>query len=400
MFNKGRHFVGRHKLQILTLLVSFIIFCIIYAIRLGGFIRGDSAYESIRFLHINGAADIFDNIAFGPIKFFEIIAVRIDQPNATLLRLGSLCVVAISLILFYFVIRKWHSSRIAMLSTLVMGCSSYYLHSGRFTTQDAVYLAAFPALILFGTWLKSRRYVNRLVFVLPATAALLYLPGFIVILGSIGIMFNKRLKLAWDNVSTKRKIVGIASSVLVTLPLFIGLIRNASQIKDIVGVDRLLEMNINDMADSVFALGSQLFINGPSEPFRWLVGTPIIDVGTAALLLLGIYSYARNSHTLRARLLFAFICLSSLLFITGSLVSISLLLPLLYFGVAAGIAYLLQSWYLVFPKNPAARLCALAIMCVLCVSIALYHIQRFFIAWPHTPETRSSLNEPIDKVLQ
>lgn len=355
---------------------------------------GDSVFESKGYLGISSVQTILDAIWLAPVKLAQYAMLQIDDPNTTLLRLVSVGIVLLSLAVFYRLIAKWHTHRIAILATLLFATTSYSLHLGRFSNQDAMYYLVIPSLFLFGTWLKSKRYVVRLPLILPAIAILLYLPGFIYFLIPLPLLFRKRLLLAWHFVSLKKRLASLFISVLLIVPLIYSLVLNPSQITTYLGIDRLVDENGPiEFLDTVASTVSSLFFNGPNDPYRWLTGTPILDVASAALAVLGIYAYVKGPHTLRARTLLLFAIISIVLIGTSTVVSIALLLPLVYIVIASGLVFLLQSWFTVFPRNPAARNTAVILMALFITFICSYHVQRYFIAWPNAPETKAALSQ-------
>lgn len=373
---------------------------ILYLFRLGSHVRGDNFYESIQGLQINGIVQIFENVSYGPIKILELIMIKIDQPNATLLRIASALAVIAAIVMFFFVVSKWHTYRIALLAAILFGTSSFSLHLGRFSNQDALAYMIVPGIILIGTWLKSKKYVSRLSISLPAAAIFLYIPGFIYIAGLLGIIFRKRLKLAWRFVSLRSRLISVSSSILLLVPLFYSLIRYPAQLADFLAVDRLAHFNAKTILDSGLNMADALFYRGLDNPAYWLPGTPILDVASICLLVLGIYAYFKGPHTLRLRLIGLLAGSIIILLLTGSFVSLALLVPLIYLVIANGIAYMLQSWFTVFPKNPAARSTGLVLIVLLVGLISSYHLQRYFIAWPNAPKTVESLSVPLEKVIQ
>lgn len=400
MYKKSRRWVTQHWVFGGLTVLSVLFFGILYATKFGSFVRGDSPYETIQYLQINGIDNILQHISLGPIKLAELIMVKIDEPNSTLLRAVSLLSVGVSMYIFYRLITKWHSRRIAILATVLFMTSSYSLHLGRFTTQDALYYCVIPILILIGTWLKSRRYVKRLRIALPMVAFLAYIPGVLVFMPVLFLIFKKRLLLAWTFIGGREKIISVCvASAMVSVIIF-SLIKYPSQITEFLSLDRLFNDGFREVFHRIITIPNELFYRGPDDAYRWLVGTPILDIGSIVLLVLGVYSYSRGSRTLRARLLLILTALCILLIGTGSMVTVSLLIPLVYIAIANGISYLFQSWHTVFPRNPAAQNTAMVIVVLFITLISSYHVQRYFVAWPNDPATRQSLSVILEEVIQ
>jgi formate-dependent nitrite reductase membrane component NrfD len=67
----------------------------------------------------------------------------------------------------------------------------------------------------------------------------------------------------------------------------------------------------------------------------------------------------------------------------------SIVLPLLYIFIAAGIHEVVTRWLAVFPRNPIARGVGIAIVAIAIGYTTYYHLTRTFIARPGNPQMRS-----------
>lgn len=364
-----------------------------YLFRLGGFVRGDNNFETRDGLRIDGLDTVIQDIAYAPVKISQLIALKIDEPNVTLTRLISAGLVLLSILLFYLLLRKWHTVRVSLIATILFASSSYSLHLGRFSQYESLLYVFIPALLLFGTWLQTKRTIRRLPIAFIAAALLIYIPGVIFIYTAIAYFFKKRLLLAWKFTSAKFRAITIVGSILAVLPLLYAVITNPAQLTRLFGIDRLIEEGAGSSLQILVNIPLSLFWNGSTEAsYRWLTGTPVLDVATIGLVVLGIYAYLKGPHTLRARLLLGLTLATILIVMFSSVVSIALLLPILYIVSASGIAFLLSSWFTVFPRNPAARTAGVVMCCLLGLFIVSYHTQRYFIAWPNASETRRVLS--------
>ncbi len=393
MIKKVRDWLVANRVLLLSTGLGIGAILTIYLYRLGSFVRDDSIYESSSYLGIDSLQSIIDSISLAPVKILQYIAMEIDDTNQTLLRIVSLLFVLVSFVAFYLLILRWHTYRIAILATLLFVTASYSLHLGRFANQDAIYYFIIPILLLFGTWLQSKRSVHRLAYVIPILAILLYIPGFLYLVLLLPIIFKKRLLLAWQHVDIRKNIVALGASVLILVPLIYSVILKPSQIIELLALDRLLADNgLMNFLRELANIASSIFYIGPDQPYRWLTGTPILDIASIALLILGIYAYIKGPHTLRARLLALLLFVSIFIIGSSTLVTISVLIPLIYIIIANGIVFLLQSWLTVFPRNPAARNTAIVILTVFIALICSYQLQRYYIAWPNSPETKAALS--------
>ena len=363
---------------------------VLYLFKIGSLIRGDGFRESIEYLGINGLSDLNSDISYGPIKFLQLLMVKIDEPNSTLLRLVSATLVIGSVILFYRLMRKWHTPRIAILSSILFATSSYSLHMGRYSLATASLMLVFPALLLFGTWLKSKRNVQKIIFIGPATALSLYIPGIYIVILALVLIFRQRLLLAVQHMKRTQLYMGMSATGLVLLPLILAIIQNPNNLKYLSGLDSI-PRSFKAFYDSLAQLPIDFVYSANIEGYKWLTGSPILDVASIILLILGTYAYIRGEHPLRIRLIGIGVGLSWFIIMFSSTIDYALILPLVYVVIANGIAYLLQTWFTVFPKNPAARRTGVITVAILVLAISAFHGYRFFEVWPNTPETKESV---------
>ena len=57
---------------------------------------------------------------------------------------------------------------------------------------------------------------------------------------------------------------------------------------------------------------------------------------------------------------------------------------------AGGVALMLQQWFTVFPYNPFARTVGLVLLLFALGTTSFYSLNQYFVAWPHTPETKQT----------
>ena len=92
-----------------------------YTYRLGSFIRGDTKYETRAYLGLLSSNDLFTNVSNLPIRFLQMVMMKIDEPNSTLLRLVSVLGIAVATITLFLVLSKWHSKRVAYMTIFLFG---------------------------------------------------------------------------------------------------------------------------------------------------------------------------------------------------------------------------------------------------------------------------------------
>lgn len=389
MFKKLGGLFKNNLYKMCFVLVFLILFSGLYLYKLGSFNRGDSRYENPNFLGIKDHSMVIHDISLAPIKFPEYLMLKIDQPNSTLLRLVSVFVLLITFIIFYRLILKWQTHRVAMLTTFLFMTSSISLALGRLTFQSVIYLLVIPTILLMGSWLRSKKYIKRVIYVLPATAILMYLPGFLILLATILIFFRKRLMAAWRFCDVKFRLIGMISAVIILLPMIYSLLKYPPQIKYFLGIDRLFDGSI---PSTLINIPKTLFYSGFNEPALWLKGTAVFDIVSIVFFLLGIYAFTKSQHTLRAKVLAGLGLICIVIISLGSVANVILVVPLVYIYISKGIAFFLQNWFVVFPRNPAARNLGVSLLIIPLLLSGGYNCQRYFRAWHSAPETVQALS--------
>jgi uncharacterized protein YqhQ len=87
--------------------------------------------------------------------------------------------------------------------------------------------------------------------------------------------------------------------------------------------------------------------------------------------------------------------MSALLVALNGPVPLSILIPFAYILIAAGITFMLQQWFTVFPRNPVAKNIGVAIMTLAVVTTTFYHINHYYVAWPNAPQTIKTYNQQL-----
>jgi hypothetical protein len=105
------------------------------------------------------------------------------------------------------------------------------------------------------------------------------------------------------------------------------------------------------------------------------------------MALLGVLFYAKHLQAPRTRLLGSMFILGAVLFALGGPVPFTVLVPIAYLFVVAGIAYLLHEWLSVFPRNPLARSLGYGVLALAVTLSCTYNLRAYFIAWPHSRTT-------------
>ncbi len=330
--------------------------------------------------------------AFLPERAVQFVLTLLDTHTQLLLRLVSLAFGLAALGLMYLLLSQWHTRRIAALGTLLLATSSWFLHVARWAEPEVMYLAVLPALLLASAWLRSKQYDKLWPLSLLVLAIVLYVPGAWLFVVLFFILNFSQLRLTLRNLPIFYSLVSFLGFLLLLVPLAYSLTKHSARLTHWLGWPEG-GVSLSAAWQNLSAIPKQLFLTGPNEPLRWLVGTPILDVATVVLAILGIYAYAVGLHPLRWRALAGLAGLAVSFIGLDGPVGLSLLLPLAYIFAANGLAYLLQQWFTVFPHNPVARTLGLVAILTVVGAACIYQIGRYYVAYPSAPATYQAIRE-------
>jgi hypothetical protein len=287
---------------------------------------------------------------------------------------------------FYWLVRNWHGERSAILGTIVFGCSAWFLHTSRLGTPD-VLLFLLLALAASSVWLK--RTGSRLVLLggFALAAALLYIPGMILLL-VIGAIWHIKTIFHLFKRRLLFMCLGAVGFLAAITPLVWAISKTPELAKMAVGLPAQGWPEIMDALQRLAHVPYNLFLHGPADASRWLAGLPVLDAFSIVMFLFGVYLYVRHWRLFRSKMVIAGLVVGSILISLGGAVSLSILMPFIYILIAAGIGFMLDRWHEVFPRNVIAQSVGVALISLAVIAVSWYGLRHYFIAWPSTPATQ------------
>lgn len=337
----------------------------------------------------NGLQKIINKPINAPHKLVQYIPQKIGNNGTTAIRLASVTFALLILASFYLLIESWHTRRVAVIATLLFGTSSWFLHIARNGTPE-ILLAILPGILFSAAWLREQK-LSRLSIVLLifASVGLIYIPGFIwFVLISIGWQIKEIIN-GFEKLPYKVIVPSTLLTMILLAPLVYASVLDWGVLREIAGLPSSVP-TVKEFLDNVLSIPRQLFWDGRQAQELWLPGTPLLDIFSAVMLAIGSYAYIFRMKLDRTRLLIGFGVLSTILIGIGGAVTSTILMPLAYILIAAGIAWLLQQWFTVFPRNPFARSIAVIMVSIAVASSAFYNLNHYYEAWQKAPETRAT----------
>jgi hypothetical protein len=375
---------------IIGLVASFLVVCIMFY-KLGSLTGGLSIAESHLAMATYGWHGIYRSPLYLPISIARSVILKLYiSHTAAVLRSPSVIFGLLSTISFGSLLLFWHGSRIATLGTILFVTSAWTLHISRLGTNDVVYLLA-PTLLLLSCLGLHRKNENYIVLylVILAGGILLYIPGMVWFILANVVLQRKDLVIGWRCLNTAwKKFVAVLLGVM-CLPLLIHYIITPKHLLIWAGLPQKYSP-LSVVAKHFLGVPVHLFVRGPEYSQQWLGRSPVLDLFTLAMTIIGIYFYAMHVHASRTKLLGIYVFISWILIGMGGLVSLSFLVTIMYLCAAAGLAYMIRDWLKVFPNNPVARNLGLALIIIAISLSALYNIRAYFVAWPDNPTTNQT----------
>ncbi len=366
---------------------------ILLLINLGTLFPGASQGELSYIQSISSGRSVVENPDYLPHKLPSYIATKI-QFSTTSVRLVSVVFAIGFLVSAWYLMRLVFSKQTAVIGSLLLACSSWFLILGRSALPDSSYFLI-PIAAASVIWLIKHIDSWKIVILVGLLITpLLYIPGSIWLAVAVGIYYRTAFTAALKALTTKQRLLFAVVQVILLTPLVIGVILNPSVIISLLGLST--NLNAYTAIPNEFILSFySLFIRSSENNSMTLLSLPYMDIFSSILIVLGLY---RLRYWNRTTLLFSALASLYLILATsiGAIPTSALFVPL-YAMVIYGAGFLLRQWYTVFPRNPVARSIGTGILASGILLISIYHLTKFYVAWPNTPEARAQHSQILIK---
>lgn len=387
MFAKLRKFLGQRleDKSASYALTAFVILipALLFLPKIGS-LAPTTVYEQPGYLQAQSGKDFYDDMANAPLRGVYY-AINSLSDNTLYLRLAAALVAALATITLFLVLKRITTIRVTLLTMLMFVTSSWVLHTARFANIEVLYLLVIPALFLVGLWATSKADDNKLPLSVLLLSVILYVPGAWLFLLAGAIIYWKQIKRIWCKISLGLRLGGLGLLLVLISPLVFSFSQRSEALFEWLGVRNFDDLSLQQIGSNLLFIPDALFFSGIDEPTAWLKGTPILDFFAVAMFIIGIFAYRKSSSPTREYMVFSSLAICILLVAVGGPSRLGLIIPLVYFLIARGIAYMLQSWFTVFPRNPMARSIGISFIIAAVFISSSYQLQRYFIAWPNSP---------------
>lgn len=298
----------------------------------------------------------------------------------------------VSVALLFFILKRWFNVRIATVGSLLFMTSSWVLHITHNATP--LILMVFGPLLVLAmlSWFirtKLHKFVAFVLLMLSLAFSLYisYMPWMVLIVVIVLLTLERR---NLNKLTKKQHVIGLGLAAAATIPLIVSMFINPEQYHALLGIPMSLP-TLRDYFAQLFYTFSMLVFRSAPMPEIHLGTLPMLDIFSAAMLFLGIFYFAQRIKSHHSVVIFASLILFMLIIPLTQLYQLgtTILLPFVYLCIVAGIVELLNQWFTYFPRNPWARNFGVAMLVVAIGFASFYHLQRYFVAWPNSTETKS-----------
>lgn len=309
------------------------------------------------------------------------------------IKLPSLILAFITSVGAVLLLRRWFRPNVAVLATIIMITTGQFLFVAQAGTPGIVYILWSVWLLLAATMItggaRHKSFWKIAFFVIAALS--LYTPLSIYLLIAIlsAALLHPHVRYVLKRMSPGRLVSYSLITVIIAAPLAYGIYLNPQ-----LGV-QLLGMPA-DWPPNLLANGAQLlqqYFNFIA-PASGTLMTPVLGLGSIALIALGAWQLFKTRYTARSYTLTAWlILLVPILLINPDYTSITFVPFLLL--LASGLAYLFSTWYRMFPRNPYARIVGLVPLVVLVGGLVLSGVDRYVYGYHYDPQTAKSFSRDL-----
>lgn len=379
---------------VLIFMVVALVVSSILGFHLGGLTKAASAPEHAYITGITSGKELLKHPVYAVHKVPVYVLFKLDVNRVAAYRAVSALFAALAVVSCFFILREWYTTRVAVLGSWLFLSSAWLLHIGRLAIPEASYLLLMP-LLWAVVWLYTTTLRKTALVVLSfLCAASFYVPGFGWLVLMTAITQYKRI---WEELKqVPRWFRGVCAAIILVglAPLIWAGTQSSHELLLAAGLPDSFP-HLKGLLNNFLRIPEQLFLRGPNDPVRWLGRLPLLDVFSGAMLLLGLYGLRYHFKLIRNQLLVVSSIFLTLLITLGGPLTITVLLPAMYILIGGGVAFLLQQWFTVFPRNPLARILATTLVSISVLLVSYYHITHYFIAWPQTPATKQAFGLQI-----
>jgi hypothetical protein len=290
-------------------------------------------------------------------------------------------------------LRRWFRPNIAILATVIMITTGQFLYVAQSGTASISYILWPVWLLLTATMITSsprhKRFWKVMFFIVMPLSLYTPLSIYLVLaICSAGIL-HPHVRYVLKRMPRTHLAMLVVGSLIVAAPLVY-----------LVGIKPQLALQLlgapaswpPDIWQNAKILVQQ-YLNFIS-PQSGVLMTPVLGMGSIALILIGAWQLFTIRYTARSYTLTAWIILLLPALIINPFFTSVTFVPLLLL-LASGLGYLLREWYGIFPRNPYARFVGIVPLTILVAGLVVTGANRYFDGYRFDPDTAASFSHDV-----
>lgn len=324
--------------------------------------------------------------------FQKVIFVLFGVSDFTI-KLPSLIIALLSAIGLILLLRRWFKPNIAVLASLIAVSTGQFLFVAQNGVPGVSYIFWPVVILLLGTQVtraKRLKVLWKWLFA-AAVAMSLYTPLSIypIIAIVLAIILHPHLRNAVRRLPKIKVAVGFLIAAVILAPLAYNIMNTPSLGLSLLGIPATWPP---DLLANIKTLASQYLLFW--QPSTTSLMTPVFGLGSALLIILGLYRLIRTRETTRSYLLIIWLlCLIPVLILNPRFTSVTFVPSVLL--LAAGLTSLIGYWYRLFPLNPYARIAGLLPLILLVCVLIGSGLDRYIFGYHYDPNTAVNFSKDL-----
>lgn len=340
---------------------------------------------------------ILENPLFLPYKLLTYLFLKLNLTTVFSLRLVTALFGILLVIFFYFLIKRWFSPKIALLTSLLLATSNLYLNYARLAVPYILVPLGLLVLLWATWWIYQSKVVKTKLLIASLLIILcLYIPGLIWFCLIIVLLQKNHLKTMFKGTPKNIISASVVLSLVLLFPLIIASIQQPKIFFQLLAIPT--SINLIEFLNNLVQVPISLIVRSEFNPVFGLGRLPYLDIVTVCLAILGTYAFVLRYKLMRTKALVSAIIIAWILISFENQIKIIILLPVIYIVVAGGIMFLLQQWYSVFPNNPISKFVTICLLSSILTLSVYYNSLRYFVAWANNPLSQQAFQLKVKSI--
>lgn len=336
-----------------------------------------------------------DTLAETSLPFYVLQRVVVDilGPSTLSIKLLSLVLALVTGIGAVFLLRRWFKPNVALLATIIMVTTGQFLYVAQAGLSSITFVMWSVWLLLTATMIttsdRHKRIWKILFFLLVPLSLYTPLSIYLVLAIISAGLLHPHVRYVLRKMSKPHLVLFIIMSLVIVAPLGYLIIKNPGLMPELLGMPKTWPPDIMQNGNQLL----QQYFNF-IHPQSGTLMTPVLGLGSIALIALGAWRLFKIRYTARSYTLVTWVVLLIPILLINPIYTTITFVPLLIL-MAHGLDFLLRSWYGMFPRNPYARFVGLVPLAILVAGLTVSGIDRYYYGYKYDPSSASNFSRDL-----